>query len=160
MVVRERDIRKHHNPPEGFTENFIRGVVERSGVDAGRTMFVRGGAPDREWTNVREMFLPSDAEMAAVKAEQEAAEAVAVAEKARAEAERQDMAKQIAELKDLLNAARGVIAVQEAMEMSLEELQAIEDAKPIQDRRQVLTKDGKPDKRIKEFSDRDFSVKG
>lgn len=99
IVIREKDIRKDHNPPTGFTEEFIRSVLERSGIDFGRTAFCRGESPAREWTNARHMFMPTDEEVAAVKAEQDAEAAILEAEKARAAAENARKDREIEELR-------------------------------------------------------------
>lgn len=107
IVMREKDIRKNNNPPNGFTEDYIRGVLERNGIDFGRTTYVRGDEPNREWTNARQMFMPSNAELAANQAEQEAEAAVKKAEELRAKAEKDQMQKELDELKAMVRKLSG-----------------------------------------------------
>ena len=97
-VVREKDIRARGEPPDGFTESYIRSVLEREGIDFGRTCHCRGISPNREWTNARELFMPTDEEMAAQVAEAAAATAQSAAAEQRAVAEKAAMQKRIDEL--------------------------------------------------------------
>jgi len=115
IVIREREIRSKHTPPNGWNEESIRSVLERQGIDFGKTTYVRGDEPNREWTNARAMFMPTDAEVAANKAEAEAQEAILKAEKARHDANTIAMSKEIADLRnqlEKLSANQGISVVE------------------------------------------------
>jgi hypothetical protein len=113
FIVSEAEIRAKTNPPTGFTEDFIRSVLEKSGIDFGRTAFVRGEPPNREWTNTRQLFMPTDDQMAAMKAEQEAREAQEKAEKLRGIAESNAKDAELVELRAKLALLSGGAAVEE-----------------------------------------------
>ena len=142
IVIREKDIRKAHNPPAGFSEEFIRSVLEKSGIDFGRTTFCRGVSPDREWTNGREMFMPSDEEMAAVKAEQDAEAAILEAEKARAAAENARKDREISDLRAQLELLSQKFTTSAP---------SVEESVPEKPRSTLVQYDPTKDKRTKEY---------
>lgn len=102
IVIREKDILKRNAPGGVWTEEDIRTYLERNGINFGQTTFVRGDQPNREWTNARVMFMPSDAQMAADQAERDAEEATLKASKARQAAEDARKDQEIADLKKQL----------------------------------------------------------
>ena len=77
IVVKEAEIRKKIDL-EGLSvkdmESQIRAIVEKSGVDYGRTVHEKGVAPNREWANHSKAFEPTPEEQAALDAERKAKE--------------------------------------------------------------------------------------
>ena len=61
LVVSEQDIRKKidlNGLSFQGTEDQIRAVLEKMGVDFGRTVHCQGDAPNRKWSNNRNAFQP------------------------------------------------------------------------------------------------------
>ena len=62
LVVSEQDIRKKidlNGMSLSGSEDQIRAVLEKMGVDFGRSTFVYGETPNRQWSNNRNAFYPA-----------------------------------------------------------------------------------------------------
>jgi hypothetical protein len=98
VVVKEADIRKKIDL-EGLSvkdaDSTIRSIVEKSGIDFGRTVYQQNESPNRMWANNRHAFEPTQEEQAVIDAEKKKKE---LAEMSALEAEKKKTAALEAEL--------------------------------------------------------------
>ena len=101
IVVKEVDVRRKVDL-DGLSrekaEDKIQAVVTDSGIDYGRTVYVKDEAPNRQWSNHRDGFESTPEEKAAAEAEKKAKE---LAELTALEAEKKKTAALEAEIAQL-----------------------------------------------------------
>lgn len=108
-IVREKEILKDLSVDGMSTverESTIRMVVEKSGIDFGRTCYCRGVHPTREWTNDSKDFEPSLEEQREALKRQAKAEEEATA-RAKAESDKDALIAQLTAQNEALKRASG-----------------------------------------------------
>jgi len=72
MIVKEREIRVNlrNAGNDDTSESVLRAITDKMGIDYGKTVYLRGEPPNREWTNDPLDYEPTPEEIAVSQAAQ------------------------------------------------------------------------------------------